>query len=593
MKLQIPSQSNVILKQSNQSTILGSLYRTYNIDLQKDIGKVKVTKSLLVKSGIYSSTFGGGIGFAPHGIATYQNQIWVLAGTKVWVGGNSPSDGLAVDATSGSPLLSTNNADIKNFVGKLIVTNGSEIKSYDGAWTSRYTYGTQSNSLLEVQDDHIYFSYDGYKIGNLDSSFTSSTSGANTINLLMPGYIISFIKSDGTYLWIGLINNLGGNSDITYVYKWNGSLADVPQGKYIINSRSVLSCDIVNGIPHVMDGNGRLLVFNGVRFEEVARLPIKDGLTLYNSYGANNQRGVHPNGMKYDAVNKELLIVVSNLNQMGTANYDFPGGVWSYTQESGLIHKYSGSLQPIADSGTTNLTDYGHYNTCFGGAIGIIALTPTSGEKGRILYGMTVLAPGETTADYGTACLFTNDTADTSQKYGFFITPEVHSATVADIWQKVYTMYKNLLASTDKIVVKFRTRKDTPTTAQVTWSDIDRITTSTDISSYSQGDEVQLIQGNGSGKSFHIKSIIEDNGDYLVILDDSMPSGVIGLTGIAEFSKWIKLGEVTQNDTQEYKEMVCQHSNVSPMVQIKCSMQFTGDDELYNLYLSSVPLIKE
>jgi len=77
MKIRIPSQSNPILQQVNDSSVLGTLNGSFNINLTSDLGKIKTTKTLLSKRSttLNSSDFGGtqceGVG----AITTFQNNI--------------------------------------------------------------------------------------------------------------------------------------------------------------------------------------------------------------------------------------------------------------------------------------------------------------------------------------------------------------------------------------------------------------------------------------------------------------------------------------------------------------------------------------
>lgn len=590
MELKIPNQQSPILKQTNRSNVLGDIVDSFNLDLTSNLGKVKITKSLLSKkaTGYAVTDFGSTQSLGVGGFATLSNSIYMISGQNIWVGGNSPLDSVVIDAQASTPTVTLQTGDIKNFNSKLYVTNGNNIFSSSGSgWSNIYSYSNSSTSLLCVHKNYLYFTFDGYKIGRLSTADSPTVSGAGSVDLAMPGFTISFLISDGDSLWFGLVNSSGGYDEKTYIYRWDGSNTDV-NNKYLVESRGVLSGCLVNGVPYSIDSNGRLLAFNGSFFKEVAKLPLKPSEYLF-SIGTTHERGVHPNGMMYDSINDEVLVNISNVKSF-TANvptfYKFAGGVWSYKPETGLILKYSPSLQPIADSGETNLTDFGQYNIVFPGAITSIGLRPT--EKGRVLFGSVIY--NRTTGDYTSTSivvLCSDDTADTSQKYGYFTTTEIHSSKINESWKSISALYKKLITSTDKIILKYRTRIDVPLDVNITWADINILTTTTDVSSYVIGDEIQCLQGSGSGKSFHIQSISESGGTYTIILDDSMPSGVIGLTGVVRFSKWKKLGEVTYTDEQQYKTFTPKEQNVSPMIQVKSCFQFTGENEADALFIKS------
>lgn len=599
MKLKIPNpQQSLILKQVNNSSVLGDIVSSFNLDLTTDLGKIKNTKTLLSKksTGYTVTDFGSTQSLGVGGFATLNNVITMISGERIWNGGNSPSDAVTIDAQAGTPTVSLQQGDIKNFNSKIYVSSSDNIYSSSGAgWSNVYTYGTAGTThLLEVHKGKLYFVFENYKIGNLTTANSPTVSGAGSVDLALPGFVISFLKSDGDYLWIGLVNTTGGQQEKTYVMRWDGSNTDVNQ-KYLIESRAVMAGCLVDGVPYIVDCNGRLLGFNGAFFIEVDRFPLKSNEYLY-SIGTTHERGIHPNGMIYDSINGEILINIANVQRF-TANvptfYNFPGGVWSYKKETGLLHKYSPSLQPIADSGITNLTEYGQYNVVLAGAIMLVGLRGTSTEKGRVLFGSVIY--NQISADYTSnsiVVLCTDDTLNTAQKYGWFITSEIHSPTINEIWQSVTALYKRLLTSTDKISLKYRTRDDTPTQANVTWADMSILTTTTDVSAYSMGDEVQLIQGSGSGKSYHINSITNNGGTYTIELDDALQSSVIGLTAVALFSKWKKLGEVTYTDEQQYKTLMPMGQNVSPKIQLKVALQFTGDNEMNSLFISSESSVK-
>jgi hypothetical protein len=603
MQIKIPTNENPVLSQVNNSSILGTIVDSFNLDLTTDEGKIRTTKTLLSKKsssvvpGDFGGTQNGGVG----AIATLSSQIWMVSGDALWRGGNSPSDTISIDTSINTPVVYYQDSDLKGYNSTLYAVSQTDIYKYTPGtvtWSSVHTFSTSGQAhLFETHSEYLYFTFDEYKVGRINSAGTVSTTGTGTLNPNLPGFSISFIKSDGNKLWIGYMNTSGGKNETTLIVTWDGSTENVISSKYKIETRGILAGCIVDGVPHVVDCNGRLLSFNGSFFKEVDSFPLKSYEYLYGFGAKFNQRAIHPNGMVYDATNKEILINVSNVKIFGASPtfYSFPGGVWAYSAKSGLTHKYAPSLQPISDSGTTNLIEYGQYNTMLAGAIVCLGLRPDTGEKGRVLFGTTI-AVGSSININTTSCiatLCTDDTANTAQNFAYFVTSEIHSSKVIDTWQQVYALYQQFTSVTDKIIVKYRTENNTKTTANVTWSDIDRITTTTDVSSYVVGDEVQFIQGTGSGRSFHITSIVNNSGTYTIIFDDSMSSGVIGLTAVGVFDKWIKLGEVNQSDSfQQWKEFLVNIKNVSPFIKIKVCMQFTGENQMYGILVKSNSEIK-
>lgn len=602
MKIKIPSQDNPILKQTNESSIFGTLTDSFNLDLTSDLGKIKTTKTLLSKKGtaVVPGDFGGTQNEGVGAIAALSNQLWMVSGDALWRGGNSPSDAITKDTSIGTPIVYFQDSDLKSYNQTLVAASQTDLYKYTPGtvtWSSIHTFSNSGQAhLLEPHGTWLYFTFDEYKVGRINTSFTVSTTGTGTLDPNLPGYSITFLKSDGNRLWVGYANVSGGNNQTTLILTWDGSTENVVSGTYKINSRAILAGCIVDGVPHVMDVNGRLLGFNGSFFKKIAKLPLKSSESLFGLGSKFNQRAIHPNGMTYDAVNEEVLVNVSNVNVFSSTPsfFDFPGGIWSYKSETGLIHKYSPSLQPIADSGVTNLVEYGQHNVIYGGALSILGLYRDTSEKGRILFGSTI-AVGSTVDLNTTSCtvtLCTDDTANTAQNCGHFTTTEIHSQKVIETWQEIYAVYQKLASANDKIIVKYSTEDVLALTVSSTWSDIDRITTTTDVSMYTVGDEVYFIQGTGSGRAFTIKSITNNAGTYTIVFNNSLPSGVIGLTGVGIIRKWIYLGEVTYSDTEQWKKFGLYLRNVSPMIQIKTEMLFTGDNQVYGNYLITNDEIK-
>jgi len=601
MAINIPNPENPIMRQTNRSSILGDLEESFNLNLTTDLGKIKTAKCLTSTSedGLGTTDgLGGALGQPPYAFSLLNNtNITFSSGQRQFTGGNSPSDSFSLIAGSGVQTSTMARDDMKYFNGLLWVTTGASgiVNRYNGtSWTSTASLNGGSH-LFATHDKYLYFTDENYKIKRIDTSNVVATT-TGTMNFNMPGFVISFIKSDGNDLWIGMINISASGGGKTYVFKWDGQTQDIWQAQYLIEARGIFSGVIVDGVPHILDTNGRMLAFNGGTFIELARFPLPDGQTFIGQFSEQQDlRAVHPNGMAYDSVNEEILINISSIKSGDTYPtwFDFPSGVWSYKKESGLTHKLSPSIQPIADSGETNLDDYGQYNVRIAGAIDVLKNATSSSEKGRIVFGATIQSESATTDTTSVSGLFTDDTAKTSQSLGFFTTNQIFSNRIADTWQKIYVMYRNFLTSTDKCVVKYKTEESTPTKCDITWTDLDRFTTTTDLSAYEKGDDIQLIQGFQSGRNLIIESISENAGTYTVIVDEDLPSNTVDKSSVARIDKWILAGTITNEDNKQYKALTLPTKNISPWVQFKVVMRFTGDNELYRLRVINKTNIEE
>ena len=136
-----------------------------------------------------------------------------------------------------------------------------------------------------------------------------------------------------------------------------------------------------------------------------------------------------------------------------------------------------------------------------------------------------------------------------TENRGYFITSKFMSAQLQEDWQKIFIKHKNLSTELDKIVVKYRTTDIEPivsiissTAGNLTWTDSNTYTTTdTQYANVEVGDEVEFVEGTGSGYLAHITSISEDAGTYTVRIDETIKNLTASDTGTAIVSRWNKL----------------------------------------------------
>lgn len=600
MKVNIPSQSRR-MSQDNKNPFNGNIAESFNLDLTSNRGKIGVTRTKKVADVMASSSvtqmvaninqangnlfyFGAEVGI--DGI--YQGGATAFSSTFV-------RDSSSADFSSGDSDLHINNATV--YASESGSVWYSQITSF-GTWTeiSSPALDTSSPHLLTSLGDNTYVTNLDYKIGKISSSNVLTLTGTGTLDLGMEGYTITVLMSGLDRVWVGLSSLQNGQFGTTYIYEWDGESENSVSQRYEIDASGLICGVIKDGIPYVLDTNGRLLKYSGASFTEVARLPYKNG-EIMQGFNTNtfNLRAIHPRAITVDQ--DEILINISNLVQSDTTSYwaDFPSGVWAYSEENGLYHKYSTSYQAVADTGTTNMTDWGQMRVAQAGAIFVhdaIENTSQSGEGGRVIFSQRYFNSSNTSTDsadvdvsYLTS-IFANDTKENTQKWGYFVTPEIHTTDVEEAWSKVYAKFKPFLNSTDKVVVKYRTEVKEKITGDISWVNTQTILTSANLSTIEQGDEVQIIQGIGSGKSFHIQSITNNGSSYTITLDDSF-AGATG-TAVAQFSNFKKAGEIQYaSPMKQWKEFAINKDTHSPVAQFKVCMQFTGKNELYGITINS------
>lgn len=588
---------------SGKSNIFGSLYASFNLDLQSNKGATRVSPRLLLTTNNLTD-----MGTAPV-FQTFTDQNgaqqyhWCTSGKYVWraVATNGYIDAFAKDTSTGTPSGGSTATSCKDDVSDMtywgktyqIVSTRSLIYFYTattGQWLDVQGGGAVSitttdgySHLLCQYGSRVYVTDNGTQVRSFTTPFTSATltsSGSyflDVSNKFYPITALTFIKPSTSRIWIGTVNQ---NEGECYVFAWDGSTATDPNEAYLIPDASgVLACVIKNDSPWIIDNNGRLMYFNGGSFVEApnGRLPVKNAKWLKNSLSATNNRWIHPNGIYIVDGRINILINNENADNGATIEENIASGVWEYDPEIGWYHKQSVSYH-AASSGS--VTDYGQNRVAGVGALYFAKPDrTTSTTNGTLLVGASHYSDATTVA-YG---VWTDDSNNTREKYGYFVTSKIFSSNIQDTWQSVFLRFRKLLDATDSLVVKYRISEVAPTEATITWTDSDTFTTTTDVSAYVAGDEVEILNGTGGGKCAHISSISVNAGTYTVNLDDTF-SGVTTGTAKARFQKWIKASQKETSQTIQYQQFSMQpQKNVSPWIQFKVCMQFKGDDELYDL----------
>jgi hypothetical protein len=145
-----------------------------------------------------------------------------------------------------------------------------------------------------------------------------------------------------------------------------------------------------------------------------------------------------------------------------------------------------------------------------------------------------------------------------TENRGYFTTSQMLSSQVQDDWQKLFIKHSILDGEFDKICIKYRIDRDTPiveilfaegaSNGSITWVDADTFTsTDTQYANVLAGDEVEVVQGAGSGYLAHVTSITVNAGTYTVNLDEAVKNISTSDTGRAVVSRWTKLTTLTSN----------------------------------------------
>ena len=577
--------------QDNQADTLGSIKESFNIDPESNRGRIRTTRTKRV------AYTGSPTGFGEiAAMDKFDGTIYVASehssAHDIWAGGNTPFDSFTNDPTSIE--IVPNTTDIKGWNNGLYAATGNEMfYSTDGAaWTEIGANVLTSGDphLLESLNQYLYVTDQDYKVFSVTTGNAFQGSGSQTLNLNLPGYTIMMLSAGIDQIWIGLSNIDGGVPSL--VFEWDGTTANTTSARYEIQASGIMAGIVKDGVPYLVDSLGRLMRFNGGVFVEVARFPLNGG--TFKGWGLAQQmaRAIHPRGMAIDG--DEILITVSNRTDGITSeNYnEFPSGVWAYSEKNGLYHKYSPSYQAVADTGTTNLTDYGQYRTFSAGPMMVVESVAVGGDTvasngGRVMFAMEYFIDADDTSADTQWGLFTDDTNDNTQKAGWYISPRIDSAKFRDVWEKLYPAISDLETSGDLVEIKYRTKDETPTYFSGTWTGTDRISTLTELTNHKQGDEITIVHGKGAGAVVHA-TLVSSGAGSEVVFDRSITGITVGQTSKFKIEKWKKIAKVTDTEIFDRGYTI---GATDHWIQIKIYMQWTGKRELYSILVNNIASI--
>jgi len=584
--------------QTNRGDDIGSMWSSMNLDFQSNYGVLRVSPRLLLGASVATDA-----SFTlPMAIKEFDTALWALAGTKIYKNATTePNESWAADASSGAvTTYDDDESDMETFDGRLWASNDAGLYakvsngSGSGAWS--LITATPNAGLLQYfrKFNRLYISEATSQITSISDADVYASTDDYTITLPVQFSVMCMCETADS-IWIGTANTqeLSGRGS---VFRWDGISAQATE-RYYLEGNEILSLQTKNDIPYAVDSNGILYEFTGSSFSEIGRFPFIKTMPGGVSTSVSNARFIHRHGMVATKDDTLLLNISSKYEDLNnTTPENCPSGIWEWSKDFGLVHKYSVGYTPRE---TTTITDYGQYATWRPGALANINIGNDSGDKnGSLLCGAQYYTDA-TTGNPTNFGLFYDDYNDLIQKKGYFVTTWFNSDEIQDQWQRLWTVYRKFSSSDSSIVMKYRTTDAEPVYADITWVNTTSFTTTTDITGYGPtatgfngtiGGEVEFTQGTGSGACVHITNIVNNAGTYTVTIDTAV-TGVTTGAGRARFQKWIKLNPAeTQNQVKEFSSMGI--DTFSPSIQIKGCLTFTGPDEFKKMALVSNEDIK-
>lgn len=596
--IKIPNNQTWI--QPNEGDIFGNLLSSCNLDLISKKGDLRISPRMLLNSESGTSpTLGMGIPCAFKYFRSNSGDLWTIAGSKIYFASGGVQNTAFEQETNGSAPTNLNSdySDMEVYNNALYFS-GASTTLYK--FTTGSGYSSLTNRFVDSSGLHdlevfratnrLYFVDDNSKsVGSIDTSDTAATLGSQyTLNDLVDGSteVISWIKSTSSRIFIGTINYSGTNG---YVYAWDGSQT-TPNSSYRLDSAGSLACVIKDDTPYIIDANGRLLVFNGATFtgsngnQYLSKFPVVDSI-LGTYFGTATTRFIHYNGMCLDRDGNIMMLINASPWTTGfpssVLSENCQSGIWLYNPNNGLHHINSLSRTKSTES----ITDYGQKKLSAVGAISYIQLPDnalTAGTtNGTYIVGAQYFADDLSTLNG----IFYNDSNDTLQKSGYFVTPKIYASTFKDSFDMFYARFKKFANATDKIVIKVRTDEEDSEEGSITWlssTNNNVFNTTASLSGFEKGDEVEILQGNLAGIC---STIDEIDGAYTIKMTDTFSglSSLSGDKGVARFQKWKTIATLTTTDDDSLMKKIDELG--STWIQFKVWVIVTGKWDFHDIII--------
>lgn len=587
------------MNQTNRGEFSGDMWASWNLDLTSNIGKIRVsphTESLastaglatLVKPVAFVRNLSGSGAVDTYFSVCNQRIISTPVASISWV----------ADDITNSPTTALDSlySDAVSFNGSLIVSLKTDVaKLTSGTWTAAWWTGTIGGATLTTGIAHpLCVSFNNLLlIGNGSNVASVDITGTfdDTAIILPNEYEVIWMRSSNSAVWIGARHKFGGRAK---VFMWDG-YSENYNGDYEVGSSITFAGVIKDGVCHTVNGNGKLMAFNGGGFTEVARFPIADDkVNTFDDNLTTYPININKNGIEVIDNNIHILINATVESTGGTSFLlsNMLSGVWEYTPETGLHHKYS------IGKNESNVLEFGSPLLVMAGA-----LFPT-GDKRKFLAGVQMyVADGSSTSTELGNIVGINQ--DAKKKFGYIITPQIHTQNVEEIWNKIYLLYSKLKQTGDFISVKYRQSvNNIPTPNQIsstgslygTWTSTTTFTTTLSyFSGVSIGDEIEIMSGEGAGLSATITDISFATPTYTVTIDYTLT----GASGTFNFktSNWVLIDSITDLITTNKEFSVEKNSN---WIQFKICLYGLGSltysladsPELEKLIIKSSPQLK-
>lgn len=559
----------------------GTLWKTYNVDLDKSEGKVSLSRRMqrIEDSNDQIAHLSGTnrVHAFLRSNADCTDRYWALTDTGLLNTDSAtpefntlPSDSWDTDGVTSSPTdpldFTVHGNDSRNDSGrnKLFVTRDTGIDvlndTGNNAWTVNWWGTKHSQPTLDSNSRHPieYFPFrkitlvgDGNLIHTISRPSDTQNDTLSYGRLVLPKNLrIRHIFTTTNKAWILCDHRFKENGQIV---EWDGSNASYND---IHNAYSVSALSGINNkeTPIVLNSKGQFLEYTGRGFAPMIRNGQKIAFPSFEESGNHllEDSSVTTGGSITGRVDPRGMTVGEDgniyINRRGpqTSSFRDAGGIWCLNPETGrLYNKYS--LGQWGDS-----TDYGVQEVYGAGAIYSV---PSSTNQRDLLAGGTIF--NTATATQGGIWLV-EEPGDTAPTKGYFITQYIPSSEIKETWQNLWVKYERYINAADRIIVKAKGTRSlilsggAPLTATITWTSTTTftLTLASADDALQVGDEVEILNGANSGWLSHITTISGAHAALQTITIDETVTTASG-TATALIDRWKKCKTITAGTVME------------------------------------------
>jgi len=618
MNIHIPSKSTRRWTGPYLGNYYGSLWKTFNIDLDKNEGTIGLSRRFeRIEDTISDFTADNPYTAFLRTNADCTDRYWALrdggglqkTDSVTPENATSPADSWDTDALSNSPITSRDftihGNDSRNDSGRnklFVTTDSGDIAvlndTGNNVWTASWWVTKQGQPALfssTLSRPIEYFPFRKITLvgsGNLLHTISRPSDTQNdTVSyarLTLPKDLnIEHIFTTTNRAWLLCLHRYGGEGAIV---EWDGYSQTYNQ-IHKTHGVSVVSGVDYGGTPIVLNDNGFFLEYNGQSFRPMIRngqqvaFPIAEELGRSLVVGSDTSRLQSVSGRGMVVGEDNLVYINATQSANGVPSKRYSAGIWCLDPGSGRLYNKH-SLGRWGDS-----VDYGQQSVASPGALYWV---PTAVDSRNLLAGGRIFIDSGVTFQTG-IWLIEADTSITPTR-GYIITQFILADNIKELWDNLWVRFSRFITTGSQIIVKARGTRSLvlanrrPLVVEITWTSTTTftVTFSAGDDSLAVGDEVEIIEGVNAGYLAHITTISGAHAALQTItIDEAVATG--SSTSAAQFERWKKLGVIS--NTSKYEESL----NIgisSSFIQLKIEIRGpASEQEISDLIVNSEPLI--